>query len=99
MGVLAEAAEQRLGGRLEIVTTVTGMRTVGWLPTGEDDRSIQSKANAQGLELAALSSFTLRHPIRSGLMLGFAGCSPAELRRGVGVLAAVLERSDPSRKK
>jgi GntR family transcriptional regulator / MocR family aminotransferase len=92
MAVLAEAAEQRLGGLLEVVKAITGMRTVGWLQTGEDDRSAQSRATAQGLELAALSLFTLRHPVRSGFMLGFAGCSPEELRRGVNVLAAVLER-------
>jgi GntR family transcriptional regulator / MocR family aminotransferase len=95
MAVLAEAAEQRLGGLLEVVKTVTGMRTVGWLQKGKDDRNVQSKANQQGLELAALSSFTIRHPVRSGLMLGFAGCSPAELRRGVNVLAAILERGQP----
>jgi GntR family transcriptional regulator/MocR family aminotransferase len=92
MAVLAQVAEGRLGGLLDVVKTVTGMRTVGWLQTSEDDRSVQSRANAQGLELVALSLFTLRHPVRGGLMLGFAGCSPAELRRGVNVLAAVLER-------
>jgi GntR family transcriptional regulator/MocR family aminotransferase len=92
MAVLAEAAERRLGGLLEVVKAITGMRTVGWLQTGEDDQSVQSRANAQGLELAALSFFSRRHPVRSGLMLGFAGCSPDELRRGVSVLAGVLER-------
>jgi GntR family transcriptional regulator / MocR family aminotransferase len=91
MAVLAEAAEQRLGGLLEVVRTVTGMRTVGWLLTGEDDQSVQARANAQGLELVAVSKFKIRLPVRSGLMLGFAGSSPAELRRGVNVLAGVLE--------
>jgi GntR family transcriptional regulator / MocR family aminotransferase len=81
------------------VSAVTGMSTVGWLQTGEDDRSVQSKANAQGLELAALSMFTIRHPVRSGLMLGFAGSSPDELRRGVNVLAGVLERGQPQRRR
>jgi GntR family transcriptional regulator / MocR family aminotransferase len=94
MEVLAEAAERRLGGLLDVVKTVTGMRTVGWLLTGEGDRSAQERAIAQGLELGALSMFTLRHPVRSGLMLGFAGSSPAELRRGVNVLAGVLEKFD-----
>ncbi len=92
MAVLAEAAEHRLGGLLEVVKAVTGMRTVAWLQTGEDDQSAHARASAQGLELAALSSFTLRHPVRNGLILGFAGSSPSELRRGVNVLAAVLER-------
>lgn len=92
MAVLAEAAEQRLGGLLEVVRTVTGMRTVAWLLTGEDDQSVWARARAQGLELAALSNFTLRCPVRSGLMLGFAGSSPAELRRGVNVLAGVLKK-------
>jgi GntR family transcriptional regulator/MocR family aminotransferase len=92
MAVLSEAAEKRLGGLLDVVKTVTGMRTVGWLLTEEDDQSVQERAIAQGLELAALSNFTLRHPVRSGLILGFAGSSPAELRRGVNVLAGVLEK-------
>jgi GntR family transcriptional regulator / MocR family aminotransferase len=97
MAVLAEAAEQRLGGLIEVVSAVTGMRTVGWLQTGEDDQSAQSRATAQGLELAALSLFTIRHSVRSGLMFGFAGCSPDELRRGVNVLAAMLERGGQPR--
>jgi len=53
------------------------------------------RARSLGLEVAALSEFTVRHTKPGALILGFAGCSAAELRRGVAVLAGALESSQP----
>jgi GntR family transcriptional regulator / MocR family aminotransferase len=90
LGVLVEAANRQLSGALEVVSAVTGMRTLGWLCTDEKDWAVAERARSQGLELAALSQFTLRHSQRPALIIGFAGCTPAELRRGIDVLANVL---------
>jgi len=90
IGVLVEAARQKLAGRLEVEHAASGMRTIGWLRGGGNDVQVAQQARARGLELAALSRFTLRHPSPAGLLLGFAGCTPGELRRGVDVLASVL---------
>jgi GntR family transcriptional regulator / MocR family aminotransferase len=90
LGVLVEAANRSLSGALEVVSAVTGMRTLGWLRRGEKDIAVAARARSQGLELAALSQFTLRHSQRPALIFGFAGCTPAELRRGIDVLANVL---------
>ncbi len=67
------------------------MRTLGWVRTGQTDSEVAGRARALGLEVAALSDFTLLHSQPSALILGFAGCSVAELKRGVDVLAGALE--------
>jgi GntR family transcriptional regulator / MocR family aminotransferase len=48
------------------------------------------QARILGLEVEPLSTFTVKYERPPALMLGFAGCNPAELRRGVSVLATAL---------
>ena len=88
--VLCDAANQRLGGMLQVQKAASGMRTIAWLKTGEKDIAVAERARARGLEVTALSQFSQRHSHPGALSLGFAGCTPAELRRGVDVLATVL---------
>ncbi|MGH9666296.1 MAG: PLP-dependent aminotransferase family protein, partial [Bryobacteraceae bacterium] len=90
MGVLSEAAKRRLGGRLDVVQAASGMRTIAWLKTGENDRAVAERAHSRGLEVAPLSLFAIQNIPLPALILGFAGCAEAELRRGVEVLAGVL---------
>jgi GntR family transcriptional regulator/MocR family aminotransferase len=90
MAVLADAAHRQRRGCLDVVSAVAGMRTVGWLQTNEPDVAVAERGRGRGLELVAVSQFALRYSPRGGLILGFAGCNAAELRRGVDVLAAVL---------
>jgi GntR family transcriptional regulator / MocR family aminotransferase len=93
ISVLVEAAKHRLGGLLDVDHAASGMRTIGWIRNGEHDLDVAQRARSQGLELAALSQFAVRHTPAAGLVLGFAGCTPPELRRGVDVLAAVMQRT------
>lgn len=90
VNVLAESAKKRLTGRLSVELAPSGMRTIGWLQNGENDQAVAGRARAQGLEIAALSQFAIRTYKPGGLILGFAACTPGELRRGVDVLASVL---------
>ena len=69
----------------------SGMRTLGWVRTGQNDAEVANRARRLGIEVAALSEFKLRHSHPSALILGFAGCSTAELKRGVDVLEGALE--------
>ena len=86
-------ASRGLAGRLDVAQAVSGMRTLGWVRTREMDRELAGRARSLGLEVAALSDFTLRHSHPSALILGFAGCSTTELKRGVEVLAEVMAAS------
>ncbi len=87
---LCEAAHS-LAGKLDVMQPASGMRTLGWVRTGQTDAAVAGRARALGLEVAALSEFTLRHSQPGALILGFAGCSTAELKRGVEVLESTLE--------
>lgn len=88
--VLVEAAGRRLSGKLEVAMAESGMRTIGWLRTKEKDSRVADRARAAGLEVMALSQFTQRNIQPAGLVLGFGGSSPNELRRGIDVLASIL---------
>jgi GntR family transcriptional regulator/MocR family aminotransferase len=88
--VLKTAADKHLNGVLDVVHAGAGMRTLGWLKTWESDRDAAQQAQRLGLEVTPLSMFTTKYEQPPALMLGFAGCNPAELRRGVSVLATAL---------
>ena len=90
MEVLCDVANRRLSGMLQVQKAASGMRTIAWLKTGQKDIAVVERARARGLEVMALSQYSQRHPQPGALVLGFACCTPAELRRGVEVLATVL---------
>jgi GntR family transcriptional regulator/MocR family aminotransferase len=88
---LCEAAGDRLGGKLDVVQADSGMRSLAWIRTGQSDVEVVRRARALGLEVTALSEFTIQHFHPDALILGFAGCGTAELKRGVGVMSGALE--------
>ena len=88
--VLKTAADKHLNGVLDVVHAGAGIRTLGWLKTWKSDHDAAEQAEKLGLEVVPLSSFTMKYQQPPALMLGFASCNPAELRRGVSVLATAL---------
>ena len=93
MAILKESADRELAGLLDVTAAAAGMRTVAWLNAGTSDRAAAERANQLGLEVMALSAFAFQQKQRPALILGFAGCNPDELRRGVSVLATALRGS------
>lgn len=90
MGSLKEAEKKYLGGLIRIDDAIVGMRTVGWLQAGVPEKAAVQRARMLGLEVGSLSTFVTKNVQEPALVLGFAGCNPSELRRGVTVLAAAL---------
>ncbi|HEY4382604.1 MAG TPA: PLP-dependent aminotransferase family protein [Acidobacteriaceae bacterium] len=88
--VLKAAADRHLDGVLDVVRAEAGIRTLGWLKTWKSDQDAAQRARELGLEVQPLSAFTMKYEQPPALMLGFASCTPAELRRGVSLLAAAL---------
>jgi len=88
--VLKTAADKHLDGVLDVVHAAAGIRTLGWLKTWKSDHDAAQEARKHGLEVEPLSVFTTKYQQPPALMLGFASCTPAELRRGVGILATAL---------
>jgi len=91
IGTLCDAAHDRLAGLIEVVRADSGMRTIAWIRNGESDIEVANRARSAGLEVAAVSAFTVRYAHPPALILGFAGCASAELKRGVGVMASVFD--------
>lgn len=90
MASLKEASQKELAGLVEVTNAAAGMRTIAWLKTRMPDHVAAQRAQSLGLELTTLSTFTMKHFHKPALILGFAGCNPEELRRGVSVLVAAL---------
>lgn len=90
LGVLKDAAQQRLHGLVDVADATSGMRTLGWLRNGLSDAEAARRVHRLEVETSPLSVFSQRHQHPPALILGFAGCHPAEIRRGVDVVAAAL---------
>ena len=91
LGVLLEAAREKLSGLLEISDVEAGLQTSGWLREGIDGEAAAAAARERNVEVTSLSRFA-RTPLgREGLQLGFAAVNVGEIKRGVNDLARALE--------
>jgi GntR family transcriptional regulator/MocR family aminotransferase len=87
---LVAELRRTLSDMLDVTVPEAGMHLVAWLPPDMDDREAARLATAHGVQVAPVSTFSLRPLARGGLMLGFAGASQQELRDGVRTLATAL---------
>ncbi len=88
--VLLESIAEHLPGRLEPVPADTGMHLTALLPKGVDDVELTRRAAAAGVSVRPLSLCHLKPPARGGLILGYGGATPGEIREGVRILAGLL---------
>ena len=89
---LYEAAERLLGERLVLSPVEAGLQTTGFLGPGLRAEPVVRAAGEQEVEVTALGGEWRGRYRREGLQLGFAAVPPEEIRRGVEVLARVLDR-------
>jgi GntR family transcriptional regulator / MocR family aminotransferase len=87
---LVDALKRELGDILEVTAPEAGMHLAAWLPQEMSAETVAQRAAARGLRVLPLSRFSLRPLERDGLLLGFAGAAPDELRAGVRTLALAL---------
>ncbi len=85
--VLLEASREL---PLEIDSPEAGIHCVGWLPEGTDDLKLVNKAADYDLNLTPISSFSIEPLPRKGLLLGYGGFAPREIKAGVRRLGALL---------
>ena len=62
-----------LGGLLEVHAPEAGMHLVGWLPPGKDDQHAAKLAAQVGIEVMAISKYSLEPLSRGGLVFLFVG--------------------------
>jgi GntR family transcriptional regulator/MocR family aminotransferase len=88
--VLIEAIRKHLAGVLDARPSAAGMHLVAWLPEGVDDDAVSARALTAGVEASALSRYAVDRLNRRGLVLGWAGYQPEDIRRAVDRLATAL---------
>jgi GntR family transcriptional regulator/MocR family aminotransferase len=81
-----------LGGLLEVHAPEAGLNLVGWLPPGKDDQHASKLAAQVGIEVMAISTFSLEPLPRGGLLFGYARTDEEAIPHKVKTLAAALEQ-------
>jgi GntR family transcriptional regulator/MocR family aminotransferase len=90
-GSLCEAAERELGGLLDVVPADSGLHTIGHLPAHLSELAVARAADARGIVVSPIARFSIEPTAVNGLVLGFGGIKPPEIRSGVAVLSQVLQ--------
>lgn len=88
--VLVRALEKYLSGVVEIEQTDAGMHLVARFRDKRDDVAVVAKAVSAGISVVPLSSCYLGARKASGLLLGYAGYQPEQIRKAVQKLAVIL---------
>jgi GntR family transcriptional regulator/MocR family aminotransferase len=89
---LVAAVREMLPSRVEMAGSETGMHLTLLLPEGLDDVALTRRAAAAGISVRPLSICYLKPPKRGGLILGYGGATPAQIRAGVRVLKGLLDQ-------
>ncbi|MGJ5820611.1 PLP-dependent aminotransferase family protein [Paludibaculum fermentans] len=94
---LLEAASSQLKGLLELQPGEAGLQLIGWLADGLTEEAACEHAVRSGIDVRPLSPCRSMPGGRPGLLLGFAGFSPARLRSAVTKLAHALKAAGQGR--
>jgi GntR family transcriptional regulator/MocR family aminotransferase len=95
---LCIAATAHLAGALDVERSSSGLHTVGWLRAGHGEAAVVAAAAQRLVTVSPIARYAIAPRAagdRQGLVLGFGGVPPAEIERGVQVLAEVLGRLRP----
>jgi GntR family transcriptional regulator/MocR family aminotransferase len=87
---LTEAIREQAASEFEVLGSDTGMHLAVLLPKDVDDVAFTRRAAMAGVSVRPLSICYLKPPKRGGLILGYGGATPAQIRAGVRVLKGLL---------
>ena len=98
---LLDAVAQHLPADAQVSGTAAGLHVVLWLPAlaQRDEAALVEAARRAGVGVYPVSPLYAqasprRHPRPAGLILGYAGLTPAQIGQGVRLLGAVLAGVD-----
>jgi GntR family transcriptional regulator/MocR family aminotransferase len=87
---LHEAARRELGGLLNVVRSESGLHTIGHLPARLSEIAVARAAAERGIVVSPVARFSIETSGVNGLVLGFGGVRPAEIRSGIVELSKAL---------
>lgn len=88
---LCDAARRELDGLLDVVGTDSGLHTIGHLPGHLSEIAVARAAASRGIVVSPIARFSIEPTEVNGLVLGFGGVKPSEIRSGIRVLSEVLQ--------
>lgn len=88
---LREAASRDLAGLLEVAPTDSGLHTIGRLHADFSEIAVARAAAERNIVVSPIARFSIQPTGDNGLVLGFGGIKPPEIKAGVTVLAEVLD--------
>jgi GntR family transcriptional regulator/MocR family aminotransferase len=97
--LLIAEIESKTNGILQIQPADTGMHVVAYLPPGLDDVELCTAARARGISLRPLSIYFQTAARRNGLIMGFAGITPRQIKWGAKRLGAVIDDVRPEERR
>ena len=77
-GYVIHALQQVFGEKLRVPDRAGGIHVLARLDTKKSDRALAAAANAQGLAVQALSSWSMSGKVAGGLLLGFTNLATPE---------------------
>ena len=89
--VFVDCARERLSGLLDVVPADTGLHTIGHLGGNLSENLVTRKAEERQVTVAPINRFCIEPVDIEGLVLGFSGVNPGEIRKAIAVLGEVLE--------
>jgi DNA-binding transcriptional MocR family regulator len=90
---MRESLLRKLTGALRIQEVEAGLHTVWWLQHRFIATTVARAAAVKKVEVIPVSAFALKAKVAEGLLLGFGAVDHWEIRRGVDVLAAAIDKS------
>lgn len=87
---LVTALQQQVGAYVTVGCAEAGLHLVAWCNGTLDDQLLANVAWEAGVEVAPISTYSMRTPTRHGLVLGYGMLTPAEIRAGVEKLATAF---------
>lgn len=95
--LLRHMLAQQLPKNVSISKEESGLHLVVELPDSVDDVALAQRAAALGISVKALSTYYLKPPVRRGLLVGYAYCTPEQItdygrQLGAVIAGAALDR-------
>jgi GntR family transcriptional regulator/MocR family aminotransferase len=87
---LVDAVAKEAPEKLEVIGAEAGMHLVALLPKGMSDVAVVQRAAKAGISAMPLSFCYAKPPSRGGLILGYGGADPRQIREAMRKLAACL---------
>jgi GntR family transcriptional regulator/MocR family aminotransferase len=97
LDALVNAAKPLASLGFQLHKIQAGMQTAALLPRSLPDLEVTELVKEVEISALPLSIFQIKRDDINGLLLGFAGVTPSEIRRGAKVLETVLRRFRKSR--